>query len=149
MGDFHPDIVVGIDFGMTSTAVSWSMGPEWTEPRAILRWPTIAGYDLQERVDSCICYDIATRAPTRLWGLLCNPDDERFEFNALFKLNIDPEYTDPIEDAPSCEEAQTWYRDYLGCLYRYLKLHFSDNIPRFAQKKVESVDDLDIHVAAS
>jgi hypothetical protein len=86
-----------------------------------------------------VSYDIHTSQITS-WGFLCNPDDERFEYNALFKLYLDPEFKDAnIEDAPTVAEAQAWYRDYLGCLYRYITRYFEDLMPRFDTKKIEYV----------
>lgn len=73
------------------------------------------------------------------WGFLCNPDDERYEYNALFKLNLDPEYVDPIEGAPTTAEARAWYQDYLSCIYRYINKYFSDTLPRFAGKRIDFV----------
>jgi len=114
------------------------MGPEWPEPRTLQHWPGKLGHELRNKVDSSISYDINTGERTS-WGFLCNPDDDRYEYNALFKLNLDPEYKDPIEGAPSCAEARGWYRDYLACLYECIMRHFQSTIPRFAGKRIEFV----------
>ena len=116
--------------------VAWSMGPEWPHPKTIQRWPGKLGHELRNKVDSCVSYDIHSgRVST--WGFLCNPDDEEFEYNSLFKLYLDPEHTDHFEDPPSAVETRTWYHDYLSCLHRYIIQHFEDSIPNFARKKVE------------
>lgn len=38
--------------------------------------------------------------------------------DSVFKLYLDPDFKDAVEDAPSVVEAQSWYRDYLAQLYR-------------------------------
>ena len=114
------------------------MGPEWPEPRTIQHWPGKLGHELRNKVDSTVSYDVAA-GTLASWGFLCNPDDDRVEYNALFKLNLDPDYKDPIEGAPSTNEARTWYRDYMSCLYQYVMRHFTDTIPRFQSKRVEYV----------
>ena len=114
------------------------MGPEWPEPRTIQHWPGKQGHELRNKVDSSISYHIQSETRAS-WGFLCNPDDERFEYNALFKLNLDPEYKDPIEGAPTYAEARAWYQDYLRCLYEYTMKFFSDTIPRFTSKRIELV----------
>ena len=112
------------------------MGPEWPEPRTIQHWPGKLGHELRNKVDSSVSYEISTGNRTT-WGFLCNPDDDRYEYNALFKSNLDPDYKDPIEGGPTCEEARCWYRDYLHFLSRYLVAHFSNTIPGFAENRVE------------
>jgi hypothetical protein len=114
------------------------MGPEWPDPKTIQRWPGKLGHELRNKVDSSISYDFYTGQITS-WGFLCNPDDERFEYNALFKLYLDPDYKDYIEEAPSTLEARTWYHDYLSCLYRYIMQYFTDTIPKFSRKRIEFV----------
>ena len=114
------------------------MGPEWPDPKTIQRWPGKLGHELRNKVDSSVSYDFYTGHVTS-WGFLCNPDDERFEYNALFKLYLDPDYKDYIEDAPSTLEARTWYHDYMSCLYRYILQYFTDTIPRFSRKRIDFV----------
>ncbi|KXT02455.1 hypothetical protein AC578_7826 [Pseudocercospora eumusae] len=135
---WHPDIVVGIDFGMTCTGVAYSMGPEWPEPKTIQRWPGKLGHELRNKVDTSISYDLKSDK-LKNWGFLCNPDDETCEFNELFKLYLDPHYEDPTGIAPSIEQAQSWFRDYLHCLHRYINRHFNETTPRYEIKRVEYV----------
>jgi hypothetical protein len=120
-----------------NAGVAYSIGPEFAPPKTIQRWPGKLGHELRNKVDTSVSYDIHTSQITS-WGFLCNPDDERFEYNALFKLYLDPEFKDAnIEDAPTVAEAQAWYRDYLACLYRYITRYFEDLMPRFDTKKIE------------
>ncbi len=101
-------------------------------------WPGKLGHELRNKVDSSVSYDIHN-GTLSTWGFMCNPEDERYEYNALFKLNLDPEYQDPIEGAPSCQEARKWYQDYLRSLYNYIMRYFADTVPRFASKRIEYV----------
>lgn len=114
------------------------MGPEWPEPKTIQRWPGKLGHELRNKVETSVSYDFHSGHVTS-WGFLCNTEDERFEYNALFKLYLDPEYKDNIEDAPTTMEARTWYHDYLNCLYQYVINHFSETIPRFNRKRIDFV----------
>lgn len=145
------DLVVGIDFGMTCTGpslppcspafyvliflgVAYTHAPEWPDPKTIQRWPGKLG--LLNKVDSSISYDLRNGQPTT-WGALCNPDDDRFECNSLYKLYLDPYHKDSAPNPPSTQDARIWYRDYLTFLYRNLMQHFADIIPRFSTKSVE------------
>lgn len=113
------------------------MGPEWPDPKIIQRWPGKLGHELRNKVDSSVSYDLD---PVTSWGFLCDPADERFEYNTLFKSYLDPglEYDD-IKGMPSTSEARTWYYDYLSCLYRYIVQYLSDSIPHFSKKRIDFV----------
>jgi len=132
------DLVVGIDFGMTCTGVAYTYGPEWSDPKTIQRWPGKLGHEVRNKVDTSISYDLRSGQPTT-WGFLCNPDDERYEYNSLFKLYLDPYHKDHGPNPPSTEDARQWYRDYLVFLYSNLMRHFADIIPKFASKSVDFV----------
>ncbi|KXT18312.1 hypothetical protein AC579_958 [Pseudocercospora musae] len=135
---WQPDIIVGVDFGMTCTGVAYSAAPEWPEPKTIQRWPGKLGHELRNKVDTAIAYDLKS-GQLENWGFLCNPDDETCEFNELFKLYLDPNYEDPTGIAPSIEQAQGWFRDYMNCLHKYINRHFDETIPRFEIKRIEYV----------
>ncbi|QIX01435.1 hypothetical protein AMS68_006952 [Peltaster fructicola] len=135
---WEPDVVVGIDFGMTCTGVAWSSGPDWPDPKTIQRWPGRLSHELRNKVDTCVSYDGQT-GELAAWGFLCNPDDEKFEFNELFKLYLDPDYKDASPDSPSMQDARTWFRDYLSCLHKYINRYFQETMPRFEQKRTEYV----------
>jgi hypothetical protein len=73
---WKPDVVVGLDFGMTSklclepvnriadmcagTGVAYSAGPEWARPETIQHWPDATGTGLADKVDTAIAYDVQT-----------------------------------------------------------------------------------------
>jgi hypothetical protein len=57
-----PDVVVGVDFGMTSTGVAYSAGPEWTVRIAYCKFSSLS-LDL----DSVFCpFSIGIRVPDLL-----------------------------------------------------------------------------------
>ncbi|KAK5119541.1 hypothetical protein LTR85_007369 [Meristemomyces frigidus] len=130
------DVVVGVDFGMTCTGVAYSMGPEWTDPKTIQRWPGKLGHEVRNKVETSVSYDLQS-GKLGSWGFLCDPDDDGYEYNSLFKLNLDPGHEDATGDAPSTAEAQHWYSDYLSCLYSYIMKFFKESTPRFFSKKVD------------
>ncbi len=108
----------------------------WAGPHTIQHWPGTLGHEVRNKVSTSVSYDIQT-GDLATWGFLSNTEEERFECNELFKLYVDPEYKDPNGTAPSSDEAQRWYSDFLRCLHRFLTQHFSERIPGFASKKVE------------
>ncbi|KAK5125632.1 hypothetical protein LTR85_011906 [Meristemomyces frigidus] len=135
---WRPDVVIGIDFGMTCTGVAWSAAPEWTDPKTINNWPGKASYETRNKVDTAVSYSVGTQV-LQSWGFECDEDDETIELNKLFKLFLDPQYVDGSGCAPPHDEVQHWYRDYLTYLYHCVMRYFQDRIPRFASKNVEFV----------
>ncbi|KAH9836420.1 Hsp70 family chaperone [Teratosphaeria destructans] len=131
-----PDIVVGIDFGMTSTGVAYSTAPEWAEPRTIMHWPGKASWETRSKVDTCVSYSAITQT-LQNWGFECDEDDPSVEVNKLFKLFLDPRYVDNSGCAPSQDEIKQWYVDYLASLHLYVQRYCQERIPRFASKNVE------------
>ncbi|GIZ49319.1 hypothetical protein CKM354_001235100 [Cercospora kikuchii] len=133
-----PDVVVGIDFGMTCTGVAYSSAPEWTDPKTIVRWPGRATHETRNKVDTCIAYDARFQS-LRSWGFECNENDFGTDVNKLFKLFLDPRFIDESGFAPAYSEVQRWYVDYLSCLYAYVKSYLQERMARFALKNVEWV----------
>ncbi|KAK5112470.1 hypothetical protein LTR62_004227 [Meristemomyces frigidus] len=132
------DIVIGVDFGMTCTGVAYSLGPHWPDPKTIQRWPGKLGNEIRNKVETAISYDLRTGHQSS-WGFLCNPDDDRYEYNSLFKLYLDAHHQDATPNPPSLAEVQRWYEDYLRCLYGYIMKYFQETIPRFASSRVDFV----------
>lgn len=132
-----PDVVVGVDFGMTSTGVAYSAGPEWMRPETIQNWPGTLGGALADKVDSKIAYDSTGKIAS--WGFMVNDIQvsKDYRYEELFKLYLDPDFKDPYEGAPSLEDARTWFTDYLSCIYRAVDRHLRDTIPKYASRRVE------------
>ena len=121
---------------MTSTGVSYSMGPEWPEPRTIQHWPGLVGSELANKVATAVAYDGRTGALVS-WGFMVDLDNNDLQTEMLFKLYLDPQHRDAFRDAPTLDEARMWYRDYLSCLYQTICQFFSDSFPRWESKNVE------------
>lgn len=120
------------------TAVAWSMGPHWTTPKTLQRWPGKLGHDLRNKVNTTVSYD-AKSGGLAHWGFLCNPDAEDEEFNELFKLYLDPKYRERTDNAPEMAEVHKWFRDYMSCLRNYITGHLAESLPRFESKRIEFV----------
>ncbi|EMC95983.1 hypothetical protein BAUCODRAFT_157339 [Baudoinia panamericana UAMH 10762] len=138
--DWRPDVIVGVDFGMTCTAVAYSksQGSDWHDPKAIQRWEGAFGSPYAVKVKTAVGYDETTGGLTT-WGFHCDPTDDTLEINENFKLLLDPRYPECIEHPEYHTGARTWFRDYLRSLYGYVIRQFEDQDHRFSSKKVEFV----------
>ncbi|KAL5333307.1 hypothetical protein BJX70DRAFT_403701 [Aspergillus crustosus] len=138
-----PDIVVGVDFGMTCTGVSYSYGPHWPPPKPIQHWPGLLGTQIATKVPSHILYHASLPSPK--WGFQCEepplPEAETNtrDIKQYFKLNLDPDFTDSRPNAPTREEATRYFQDYISCVYAYVVGYFRKTMPRFDACKVEFV----------
>ncbi|KAJ5573622.1 uncharacterized protein N7459_008049 [Penicillium hispanicum] len=133
---WHPDIVVGIDFGMTYTGVAYSSGPEWSPPKTIQRWPGKLPGELTNKVQTCIEYAPGSSKP-KSWGYLCNQEDVEANIKEFFKLHLAPQYRDNHSKGPSRREAQQWFQDYISCIYEHVVTHLNATVPLFPSRKVE------------
>ncbi|PWY96746.1 hypothetical protein BO94DRAFT_453098 [Aspergillus sclerotioniger CBS 115572] len=142
LDNWTPDIVVGVDFGMTCTGIAYSSAPDWSFPKPIQRWPGILGAELANKVPSQIRY-VAGSEIVKSWGFLCENclanDGDNGDIKEYFKLNLDPDFFDSRPDSPSREEAVGWFRDYIRCVYEYTLSHFAVSFPRFSSRQVEFV----------
>ncbi|KAK3172591.1 hypothetical protein OEA41_005915 [Lepraria neglecta] len=133
-----PEIVVGIDFGMTCTGVAYSMGPDWPEPKTLQHWPGKMINELANKVPTLLQYDENTNV-VKAWGFLCDQDSEDADVIGYFKLHLDPAYLDPRPDAPKLEQARQWFRDYLRCIHDHIEETFSNSFPRWKSQRTEFV----------
>ncbi|KAL9137562.1 MAG: hypothetical protein Q9175_001216 [Cornicularia normoerica] len=135
-----PEIVVGVDFGMTCTGVAYSMGPEWAEPKTLQHWPGKMINELANKVPTLLQYKEDSRE-VKAWGFLCDQESEDIDILACFKLHLDPAYVDPRTDAPvpTLEEAREWFQDYLRCLHDHIEEYFSNAFPRWKTQRTEFV----------
>ncbi|KAL2871627.1 Hsp70 family protein [Aspergillus lucknowensis] len=131
-----PDIVVGVDFGMTCTGVAYSYAPNWPAPKSIQHWPGLMGSQVATKVPSHILY----HDNTTKWGFQCeeNVPDAK-DIKQYFKLNLDPGFVDSRPDAPTREQATRYFQDYIRCVYQYVLSYFAKTMPRFDGMKVEFV----------
>ncbi|RJE19670.1 hypothetical protein PHISCL_07990 [Aspergillus sclerotialis] len=134
--EWCPDIVVGVDFGMTYTGVAYSSAPEWLPPKTIQRWPGKLPGELANKVPTCIEYSPESRIVER-WGFQCDQEDRSLDIKEFFKLHLAPRYRDEYFGGPSRQEAQCWFHDYIQCIYEHVVSHFNKTIPQFASRRVE------------
>lgn len=121
-----------------AVGVAWSAGPQWPEPKTLQHWPGKLGHELRNKVDSAVSYNIES-GDLVAWGFLCDPENEQYDHNELFKLYLDPAYQDTFGAAPSLAEAQKWFRDYLSQLRSCIVRQFEESTPHFDTKKIEYV----------
>ncbi|EED18796.1 conserved hypothetical protein [Talaromyces stipitatus ATCC 10500] len=139
LDEWHPDIVVGVDFGMTYTGVAYSCAPGWLPPRTIQRWPGKLPGELANKVPTCIEYE-ADSTTVKNWGFLCDQEDQSCVIYEFFKLHLAPHYRDEHSvdnSGPSRMEAQRWFRDYIQCIYQHVMNYLASTIPGFPLRKVE------------
>ncbi|KAJ5930551.1 hypothetical protein N7466_006044 [Penicillium verhagenii] len=134
-GAWTPDIVVGIDFGMTYTGVAYSSAPEWLPPKTIQRWPGRLPGELSNKVPTCIEYD--KHGGLKEWGFQCDQEEKSLNIKEFFKLHLAPQYHDDYPGAPTRAEAQKWFQDYVHCVYQHAISHFTNTIPHFSSRNVE------------
>jgi len=134
--EWKPTFVVGIDFGMTCTAVAYSSAPEWARPECVQKW---TGQYHESQLASKVATQVAYDGNGRLqsWGFKCDWDRVPTSVEKEFKLYLDPMFPDTYPNRPSHEEAVTWYKDYMKFLYDYLDSLFLRTIPDWAQRNVE------------
>lgn len=131
-----PDIVVGIDFGMTATGVAYSAAPEWARPETIQNWPGNFRGSIADKVDTKVAYDADGRLAG--WGFAIDEADRGIDsIEEYFKLHLDPEFVDNMEDPPTLEQARMWFVDFLACLFKTIDRYLNDVIPRYQSKSVE------------
>ncbi|KAL4898880.1 hypothetical protein BDW74DRAFT_126341 [Aspergillus multicolor] len=160
-----PDIVVGIDFGMTCTGachlphnpslyadhqanhgfsigVAYSIGPEWGPLKTIQRWPNKLISELSNKVPTALLY--ATDNETVIeWGFGCDDRiaDGRVDIKEFFKLHLasQPEGDGPGADRITQQDARRWFQDFITCIYKQVVENFRTSIPGFERMRVEFI----------
>ncbi|KAK5170090.1 uncharacterized protein LTR77_004674 [Saxophila tyrrhenica] len=130
----RPDIVVGIDIGQTCSGVAYSIGPDWSDPRTLNRWPGAHGTVREDKVATRVGYSKAS-GDLATWGFLSVFDDEATVVHDFFKLTLDADYED--DRGFSCQDARKWYCDYLRCLHREIEAFFDAAVPNWRALHVE------------
>ena len=158
---WEPDIVVGIDFGMTytgtcvpcnrfinlvpskwsQTGVAWSQGPDWPESQSFVLWPGTSIDSQAFKVPTVLQYTRNSTLP-KAWGFLCDQDSGdpglREYFN--FKLHLDPLFKEDVRpDRPTTQQARQYYVDYLRAIHDHIAGKFSDIISEWRTQRVEFV----------
>ncbi|KAI9367444.1 hypothetical protein BJX61DRAFT_551448 [Aspergillus egyptiacus] len=121
-----PDIVVGVDFGMTCTGgVAYTSGPEWGPPRTIQRWPGKLISELANKVPTSLVYNPDGRT-VKDWGFGCDSEDMTADIRSM-AMGI------------TQQEARRWFQDYVSCIYRHVVAHLNSFIPGFQTQRVEFI----------
>ncbi|KAL4914331.1 hypothetical protein BDW62DRAFT_145246 [Aspergillus aurantiobrunneus] len=132
-----PDIVVGIDFGMTCTGVAYTIGPDWGPPKTIQRWPGKLLSELANKVPTSLLYD-ADGMTVKEWGFGCDAADESGDIREFFKLHLAAQST-VNTGGIGRQEARGWFQDYIAAIYRHVVAHFGSTIPGFERMRVEFI----------
>lgn len=138
MEGWKPSIVVGIDFGMTCTAVCWSKEPEWSYPQQIQKWPRPPGGNpaqLDNKVTTAVGYDANDNLAN--WGFVTGRDGLPVTLEDQFKLYIDPVFPDESPTRPIYEQVLRFYEDYMTSLCRYIESFFQTSTIDFYERNVE------------
>ncbi|KAL8810328.1 MAG: hypothetical protein Q9200_002665 [Gallowayella weberi] len=132
-----PDLVVGIDFGMTATGVAYanlSIGSEYV--RWIQKWPG-RGQANENKVPTILVYPSNTRTPSS-WGFLSETATEQNagdkNYKHWFKTFLDPsrlgqkQAEGPTYSPRSMEEVERLYEDYHRLLYNHIEFKLSTDL---------------------
>ncbi|KAJ9655425.1 hypothetical protein H2201_008810 [Coniosporium apollinis] len=133
----RPHMIIGVDFGMTWTGVSYanlSIGSKTV--RWIQKWPG-RGQLNENRVPTVLVYPHHSREPSS-WGFLSRTVAEQTsndrDYKEWFKAFLDPvclrrkQAEDPADAPASIVEVETWFEDYLRLLYQHLEFKLSSEL---------------------
>lgn len=73
----------------------------------------------------------------RIWGSICNPEEEDVRIEEFFKVYLNPQFEDHYEGRPTHREARTYFTHFLRYIYRFIVDYFIRTVPRWADKRVE------------
>ncbi|KAI4236452.1 MAG: hypothetical protein L6R40_006163 [Gallowayella cf. fulva] len=134
MEDQRPDLIVGIDFGMTATGVSYanlSIGSD--SVRWIQKWPGRSQAN-ENKVPTILVYPNHTHTPSS-WGFLSETAAEQNmgdkDYKDWFKTFLDPsrlrqkQAEDPSGSPRSMQEVEHMYEDYHRLLYKHIEFKLS------------------------
>ncbi|CAO1605257.1 hypothetical protein XANCAGTX0491_008779 [Xanthoria calcicola] len=137
----RPDVIVGIDFGMTATGVSYanlSIGSE--SVRWIQKWPG-RGQANENKVPTILVYPNDQKKPSS-WGFLSETVTEQNApdkaYKDWFKTFLDParlgqkQAEDPVHSPRSLEEVERLYEDYHQLLYKHIEFKLSVELSKIS-----------------
>ncbi|KAI4122382.1 MAG: hypothetical protein LQ338_005855, partial [Usnochroma carphineum] len=132
-----PDLVVGVDFGMTATGVSYanlSIGSETV--KWIQKWPGRSQAN-ENKVPTILVYPNHQPEPSS-WGFLSETPSEQNaadkDYKDWFKTFLDPvrlrekQAEDPVYSPRSVAEVERWYEDYHRLLYKHIEFKLSSEL---------------------
>lgn len=117
-----------------SKGVAYSIGPDWSDPRTLNRWPSKHGTEKADKVATRVGYDKGKK-DLKNWGFESVFGDKEVDVREQFKLTLDADYED--DRGFTCHDARVWYYDYLTCLHREIEKFFDASVPRWRSLHVE------------
>ncbi|KAL8837217.1 MAG: hypothetical protein Q9176_005848 [Flavoplaca citrina] len=133
----RPDVIVGVDFGMTATGVSYanlSIGSE--SVRWIQKWPGRSQAN-ENKVPTILVYPHHQKKPSS-WGFLSETVAEQNatdkDYKDWFKTFLDPgrlgqkQAEDPVYSPRSLDEVERLYEDYHRLLYKHIEFKLSSEL---------------------
>lgn len=157
--DWLPEVVIGIDFGMTCTGrsglclpeaaimsmltrymqsgIAYSMEPEWLV-KTIQHWPGKGINELANKVPTLLQYE-DDAATIKSWGFLSDTEESNEDILTCFKLHLDPTYHDPRPEAPRLAQARQWFQDYLRCIHDHIVEIFENSLPKWSLTRTEFI----------
>ncbi|KAL8732759.1 MAG: hypothetical protein Q9166_002540 [cf. Caloplaca sp. 2 TL-2023] len=137
MEERRPDLIVGIDFGMTATGVSYanlSIGSE--SVRWIQKWPGRSQAN-ENKVPTILVYPNHQETPSS-WGFLSETATEQNaadkSYKDWFKTFLDPvrlgqkQAEDPVYSPRSLVEVERLYEDYHRLLYKHIEFRLASEL---------------------
>ncbi|KIX00240.1 uncharacterized protein Z518_10379 [Rhinocladiella mackenziei CBS 650.93] len=134
-GEGQPDLVIGVDFGMTQTGVAYCSAP-WSHPKSFQHWAGNVN-EIANKVPSRVAYDIQT-GKLKSWGFGCDLQDPSLDVVEHFKLYLDPDYRDDYADITP-EDAQKYFLDFLSEVHQHVASYFRVRIPNWNSVRAEWV----------
>jgi molecular chaperone DnaK (HSP70) len=149
---FQPDLIVGIDFGMTCTAVVYARVEQeqsnFPEIKLIKNWPGLRD-QIVEKVPTEIIYTPDGKS-VQSWGAECRRDTEGWHrCKRWFKLHVpdqssdqslpedDGESTTTLNDHHDGESARRYFSDYLTKLCAYVESKLQAQVVGYKALNVE------------
>jgi len=138
-GETKPDMIIGIDFGMTCTGVAYinlTTGSDYAS--VIQKWPGKGHLDTN-KVATLLTYRLNEDVPQG-WGFTCgNPNQlpEDVRYVDLWKILLVPKElerertnnTSSTHDVPSnMGEVEKWCEDYLRLLYSHIEARLTTEL---------------------
>ena len=160
---WQPNLIVGVDFGMTCTGVVYTVlnreSSAIPEIKQVKRWP--GARDVLEKVSTELIYNERDPKKVQLWGAQCKRNAEGWDRSKrLFKLDVPSNTTKTQEqesgvtstkettEADSAttlneshdgDSARRYFRDYIEKLCSWVERTLEDQVPRYKTMNVEYV----------
>jgi len=138
---WQPDLVCGIDFGMTCTGVAWAlfneMTSDWSQLRQIRRWP--GQNSSLEKVPTELIYNGNT---VQLWGAECKTlatQEERVKTKRLFKNAMSARDVGLAAYGHEIENARWYFKDFITHVHSHIEATLAKQINDFKKLSIEYV----------